>query len=110
MTESNHFRIEAPLVIAGFVCGLTGCSLGAPLAMAGFVCGLSSCAFGLGLMPTLAIPALVLGIVGAAFGFMGRRRSILEGTESPLALPALILGCVAVCLATIGLVIVASRT
>jgi hypothetical protein len=107
MAESNHL-IEGPLVITGLVCGLTGCSLGAQLVIAGLVCGLTGCAPGFGSMPSVVIPTLFLGIVGVLFGFIGRRRSLLESTHSPLALPALIVGCVAVGLATIGFVIVTS--
>jgi hypothetical protein len=106
MAESKQFGIEGPLAIAGFVCGLTGCGLGVPLAITAFVCALTSCAFGL--MPTLASPALVLGVVGAAFGFISRKGSPSGGTQGRLALSAVILGCVATGLATIGFVIVNS--
>jgi len=109
MAEYKHFEFEGLLAIAGVVCSLIGCGLGAPSAMARFVCDLTGCALDFGLVPTLAIPAFVLGAVGATFGFIGRKRSILEGTRSPLALLALsafILGCVAMGLA--GFVIVTS--
>src|SRR4051812_2367410 len=107
MAESKHL-IGAQLVIVGLVSGLTGCSLGAQLVVAGLVCGLTGCASGLGSMPGLVSPTLFLGVVGVVFGFVGRRRSLLEGTQSPLALSALIVGCVAVGLATIGFVVVTS--
>jgi hypothetical protein len=107
MAEYKHFESEGLLVIAGVVCGLIGCILGAPSAMARFVCDFTGCALDLGLVPTLAIPAFVFGAVGATFGFIVRKPSALEDTQSPLAhwaLWAVILGCVAMALATIGLV------
>ena len=107
MAQYKHFEFEGLLAIAGVVCGLIGCGLGAPSAMARFVCDLTGCALDLGLAPTLAIPAFVLGTVGATLGFVGRKRPTLEDAQSPFAhwaLWAVILGSVAVGLATIGLV------
>jgi hypothetical protein len=107
MAEYRHFEFERLLAIAGVVCGLIGFGLGAPSAMARFVCDLTGCAFDLSLVPTLAIPAFVLGAIGATLGFVGRKRPPLEDTQSPFAhwaLWAVILGCVAMGLATIGLV------
>jgi hypothetical protein len=77
-------------------------------AVAGFVLGIVGTV--LGLVPILAVPALICGLLGVVLGGVGWRAVKLDATRGHrgLAIAGTILGVVAIVLAFIGFAIVAN--
>jgi len=78
------------------------------MAVASFVLGLVGALFGL--IPILAMFALLLGVLGLTFGLVGHRAAVndpLRGGKG-MALAGVILGSLAIGLAILGFVIVAN--
>lgn len=76
------------------------------MAVAGFVCALIGVLFGL--IPILAMPALILGVLGVVFGSVAWNRAVRSQTTKGMAVAASVLGVLAVVLSIIGFVIVAN--
>ncbi len=76
------------------------------MAVAGFVCALIGVL--LGLVPILAMPALILGVLGVVFGSVAWKRAVRAQTSKGMAVAASLLGVLALVLSIIGFVIVAN--
>ncbi len=76
------------------------------MAVAGFVCALIGVL--LGLVPILAMPALILGVLGVVFGSVAWKRAVRSQTAKGMAVAASVLGVLALVLSIIGFVIVAN--
>ncbi len=73
-------------------------------AVAAMVLGIVGAAFGL--IPLLALIALACGVLGLIFGFIGIGRAKTVGSGKGMAVAGLVLGIVAVVLSIVGFVIV----
>lgn len=76
------------------------------MGVAAFVCALIGVV--IGLIPILALPALVLGVLGVVFGLVAWKRAVRQRTAKGLAIAGFILGLLAFGLSIIGFVIVAN--
>jgi len=74
------------------------------IAVAALCCAITGVV--LGLIPILAVPALVLGILGLVFGIVGTKRAAERHLKRGMAITGIVLGVIAVVLAIAGFVIV----
>jgi hypothetical protein len=73
-------------------------------AVAALVCGIIGVV--VGLIPILAVPALILGILAVTFGWLAWRRALKGQPRKGMAIAGTILGAVAIALSIVGFAIV----
>lgn len=74
------------------------------MAITALVCGIVGAL--MGMIPILALPALILGVLALVFGGIAWRRAIARHIKKGMAIAGVLLGAASITLAIIGFVIV----